>query len=428
MATASGARLRILILTHPFPPMNAIGAHRPYAWARAWRDLGHEVEVVTPQKYAFDGALDLQRDLSGIAVHEVPYVSRDAGSTPPGGVPSSVHRWEWLKTFTRRLRLRLGPFAEPRWLAYRPMLSRALSVARARPFDLIIATSPPEVSLFVARGLSHRTGTPWVADFRDLWFHDMLLYRWRITARLAGVLNRAAVRGASVLIAVSRGLHARLADYMGREVVISYNGFVAEVQPPAAWSDGKRRVVYTGRMYPGKRDPEPLFRALARLRGSMPDIAQRLSVEFYGFDDPWLRAIIRRHAVEDCVQLHGFVPYRQSMAIQRGADALLFLDWMDVGAEGVLTGKLFEYLGSRRPILALGPRKSSEAAQIIADTGAGTTLTTDDEIVAYLRELIASPRRPDIAPERVAAYSRERQALELLDAIVARLPRLQPRR
>jgi glycosyltransferase involved in cell wall biosynthesis len=416
----SGASIRILIITYAFPPLNAIAAHRPYSWAKVWRDLGHEVEVLTFAKHALDGAMDLERDLGGIKVHEVGYlpVQRAAATSK-----HKAERWETVKAFTRRVRFALGSFGDVRLFAYRPLLRQGLRRCAERRFDLIVATSPPDVIFLVARRLSQRTGIPWVADFRDLWFHDMVLYRSRIAAAFAGPLNRWLVSNAALLVTVSQGLQARLQRYLGREVLLSFNGFLEEDQRDVAPSaDAKRHVVYTGRVYPGKQDPQPLLRALARLRRQIPELASRLSIDFYGFEAPQLRAMAARHSVEDCVRLLGFVPYRNSIAAQRTADALLFLDWMELGAEGMMTGKLFEYLGSRRPILALGPRKDSEAARLIAAAGAGTLLTSDDEIVEYLRRLLASPRLADLPAHAVARFSRERQAAELLREI---LPRLQ---
>lgn len=361
--------------------------------------------MLTFAKHAFDGALDLERDLSGIRVHEISYLPK-----PKGGVA----RWEKIKTVTRRVRFKMGIFGDPRLAAFLPMKRAGLRLAAEKRFDLIVATAPPEVTFMVARSIARRTRTPWLADFRDLWFRDMTLYRSWLAATAAGPLNRWLVSGAKALSTVSRGLHDRLAGYLGREVVVSYNGFfsgehAASARPAA---DGLKHLVYTGRLYPGKRDPEPLFRALA----SLPE-RQGLRVDFYGHDDPWLRGLVEKHGVQGCVTMHGFVPYRESVALQRSADVLLFLDWMDVTAEGVLTGKLFEYLGSARPILALGPRKNSEAAAIIAETGAGVTLVGDDEIARYLRDFVSNPRPKDVPAEAVARFSRERQAVELLDAI-----------
>jgi glycosyltransferase involved in cell wall biosynthesis len=424
--------LRILIIAHSFPPMNATAAHRPYSWARVWRDLGHEVHVLTPIKHPIDGAADLERDMSGIHVHEVPYLlGRSAASGDAARVSRRrVERWEWLKTWTRRARLSLAMFSDPRLLAYFPMVRSGEAVLRRARFDLIVATSPPEVVFLVARTLSQRLHVPWIADFRDLWFRDMRLYQSRLASWLSGPVNSWLVKHASALVTVSRGLQQRLAGYLGRDVFISYNGFFERdhgaAVTPEPWRDGKVHIVYTGRVYPLRRDPGPLLRALEELKSSGTRLADRLAIDFYGFDEPWLLSLVRARGVEDCVKLHGFVPYRDSVAAQRAADVLLFLDWTETQAEGVLTGKLFEYLASGRPVLGIGTRADTEAAQLIADARCGITLTRHEEIVAYLQQLLRSPRPPDTDASYAGAFSRERQASTLLAEIIARLPRREP--
>ena len=420
-------RLRILIVAHAFPPMNAISSHRPYSWARFWRDKGHEIHVLTPSKHAFDGMMDLDSDLSGIRVYEVPYLPMRANrpDTVPTRTPSAVGQWEWLKRITRRVRLSLAMFGDPRLLAYGPLVRKGVDIIREAQFDFIIATSPPEVVFFVARTLSRRTGVPWVADFRDAWFHDLRLYNDRLAASLAGPVNQWLVNNASALVTVSRGLQKRLSSYLGQEVFLAYNGFFADERnadpPTRPWSDNKLHIVYTGRVYLGKQDPTPLFRTLASLGRLHGHLAQRLSVDFYGFDMPLLRPLIEKHRVEDCVKLCGFVPYRESMNVQRSADVLLFLDWTDGRGDGMLTGKLLEYLGTGRPILALGVRKDSEAAQLIAEAGCGETLTTDEEIEKFLLHLLSSDRLPSVGSAARDQFSRKMQAHLLLETLTERI-------
>ncbi|MGQ0525738.1 MAG: glycosyltransferase [Betaproteobacteria bacterium] len=422
--------LKLLIIAHAFPPQNATASHRAYSWARTWADLGHEVHVLTPTKNAFDGSLDMQADMAGIRVHEVPYLlarrrAQHTDGVEPGAL-SRAQRLDWIKTLTRRARFSLAMFGDPRLLAYFAMRGAGMRILAAGGFNFIVATSPPELTFFVARSLSRRTGTPWIADFRDLWFRDMRLHQSWMASSLSGVVNRWLVGSAALLVTVSRGLQKRLAAYLQRDVRICYNGFFeSEVAASGAvphWNDDKAHVVYTGRMYPGKRDPEPLFRAMAKLKADAPHCAGRLVVDFYGFDDPWLRALIARHQLHEQVVVHGFVPFRTSVAIQRAADVLLFLDWTDAQAEGILTGKLFEYLATRRPILSVGRHKDTEAAQLIAETRCGITLTSEEEISTYLRTLAESARPPDVEPQGVGPYSREKQARDLL-RVLRELPR-----
>lgn len=420
-ATRDNARLRILLVTYCFPPMNSIASHRPYGWARAWRDLGHEVHVLTPVKRVFDGPMDLQLDLSGIAVHEVPcFPAGGAGQPPEAGAPAGrLARWERFKTLTRRARFGLALFGDPRLAAHFALAREGTRLARAVPFDFIAGTTPPEVSLFAARAISRRSGVPWVADYRDLWFHDMRYSHWRAASWLSGLVHRRLARSAAALVTVSAGLQRRLSSFLGREVLLSYNGYLeaADRGTVEPWPDGRLHIVYTGRVYPGYQDPQPLFRALRALQREVEG-ASRIAVDFYGHENPWLRELVMKHGLEDCVRLHGHVPHRESLARQHAADALLFLDWNDTG-EGVLTGKLFEYLGSGRPILSIGARADTEAAALISRTGSGVTLGTDEEIAAY----IGSLRRgaPAGSPGDRRPLSRERQARALLEALQARL-------
>jgi hypothetical protein len=109
------------------------------------------------------------------------------------------------------------------------------------------------------------------------------------------------------------------------------------------------------------------------------------------------------------------------MAAQHTADVLLFLDWTEVQAEGVLTGKLFEYLGTGRPILSLGRRKDSEAARLIAEAGCGVTLTTDEEIEKFLLHLLSSDRLPSVGSAARDQFSRKWQARLLLETLTERI-------
>jgi hypothetical protein len=401
--------------------MNSIASHRPYGWARAWRDLGHEVHVLTPAKRAYDGPMDLDCDLAGVHVHEA---GRAPRSTQAPRAASDA-RWERLKSATRRARASLAMFGDPRLLSYSALVREGRRLLADARFDLIVATSPPEVGFFAARTLARASGVPWVADFRDAWFHDTRLQHSRIAASAAGPVNRWLVRDAAALVTVSEGLRKRLANYLRREVLLSYNGYFEEDAPAStrheASADGRVHIVYTGRVYPGRQDPEPLFRALAVLKREPGDPAARIVVDFYGFDNPWLAALVARYPLGDQVRLHGHVAHRASLAAQRAADALLFLDWSDASAEGVLTGKLFEYIGSGRTILALGPRPDSEAAALIERTGSGVTLVSEEALTAYLRRLVVAPSAP---PARGAAWerlSRGRQARALLEALRARV-------
>src|SRR5262245_17099899 len=274
--------MRILIVSYYFPPLNKIASHRPYSWARTWSTLGHEVHVLTTAKHTFHGALDLDYDLSGLRIHTAPFLGK---VTPAMGVSDSsdraatARRWERFKYLTRRLRLGCGMFADIASLGYFSLLKTGLTVLRSQKFDFIVSTSPPEVTHFVAHALSRRTGVPWAADYRDLWFPEMGVHHSRWAATLTGLASRRLLNHATVVSTVSQGLAARLKAFIGREIHVCYNGYFTDVASHnpghCPWTDNRVHIVYTGHFYPHKYDPSMFLEALAEVHRSKPDVIDR---------------------------------------------------------------------------------------------------------------------------------------------------------
>lgn len=414
--------MKIMILTHAFPPMNATASHRVYSWAKTWSVNGHEVHVVTPEKHAFDGSMDLHYDMDNINVHVVPYL-RGGRASQASGVRfqrESIEKWERAKTYTRKFRFGMGMFTDLRMLAFGPLVRKGRQLLQNDDFDFIISSYPPEVVHLVGYKLSKEFGKPWVADYRDLWFREMRLFQYRFTTFLGGIVNRRLLRKAKVISTVSKGLSKRLEGVLNRRVTVSYNGFVKpqrEINSSRPWQDDKIHVVYTGRLYPQKRDPRAFLEAVATYRELEPRFDDHIAIDFYGHDVVYVESIAKACGLGGCVTAHGFVPYDESLKIQRNAGALLFLDWAEESAEGVLTGKLFEYLSSGRPILCVGTRKGTEAAEIILKAQCGVALTSTEEIHSYLHGLLGEEPKATPGIEQVASYSRENQAKTLLEQI-----------
>jgi len=423
--------LRILIVAHDFPPLNSSAAHRPYSWARTWTDAGHDIHVLTTAKYAHDGRVDLSHDLSGISVHGVPYL-RGAKPLAPDATPSGSGRagkLEFIRRATRRLRAGLGPFAQIQVLAYRPLLRAGLELVAHERFDLIVSTSGPDICPLVASRLAARAGVPWLSDYRDLWFPEFAVDRYAVTNYVVDRLNRRLLRQPIAVSTVSEGLAGYLRGLVHCDVWVCYNGFLdvdpSRLPPPPA-PDGRLHVVYTGNFYPRKRDPGVFLDALRDLAAADPALSAKLRVEFYGPEEVWVRRLIDERGLGALVALNGNVPYAASLARQRAADLLLFVDWMDPRAKGVLTGKLFEYFAACRPILCVGDRPDTEAAQLIRDCGAGRVAVSREDIRAAISDLLR--RVYGVAPDPAAVYrfSRRAQAEALLERVTAKLEQLAP--
>ena len=139
------------------------------------------------------------------------------------------------------------------------------------------------------------------------------------------------------------------------------------------------RLTHTGSFF-GKRDPRPFLTALAK--SGLVDVVARFVGDFRAADREWAESL----GLGDRLELHPYVPRREALALQRDSEALLLLIPEAGGrGQGVLSGKVFEYLAAERPILAAVP-PGGAAAELIRETGAGVVAAPDD--VQALREAI----------------------------------------
>src|SRR5690606_34909448 len=139
------------------------------------------------------------------------------------------------------------------------------------------------------------------------------------------------------------------------------------------------RIVYTGSIYVGKQDPSPLFSALHNLKAQKKLSPERLQVIFAGATVDKVKSVAKLHDVEEFCQFLGFLSREDALRMQRDCDALLFLEYVSPGVDGILTGKLFEYLFSGRPILGVGGTEKTSAGALIVKSGRGQALGVEVE-------------------------------------------------
>jgi hypothetical protein len=204
--------------------------------------------------------------------------------------------------------------------------------------------------------------------------------------------ERRLVGRASAIVTVSKpwseGFRLK---YPGKPVATILNGFDPAdyardaIDPPAG---GPLTIVYTGAIYPGRRDPSPLFEAVRQLGAD----ADELRVRFYGTAPEHVLPLARRAGVERLVEVLPSVPYRESIRCQKAADVLLLLQWNDPLEQGNVPAKLFEYLAARRPILGLG-LVDGVPAGVIRERGAGLFSNDPADIAAQLARWRDEKRR-----------------------------------
>lgn len=270
----------------------------------------------------------------------------------------------------------------------RPLRKAGHSALRTWQPDLIFASAPPHTALIAAAKLARRYDVPWVAEYRDRWVEDpygtMPSWRNRMERRQENRLL-ADVRG---IVTVSEPWAEDYRARFGKPVEVVYNGFDPD-DIPANVPEGARDtsdlvIVYTGILYPDRRDPTPLFDAVTR----MGDAGKRVQMRFYGTNPSELQPLADRFGLTRQVEILPSVPYGEIIGIQRRADILLLLQWNNVLERGNVPGKLFEYIAARRPVLGIG-YEQGVPAHILAEREAGLVKNDPDEIAAALTRWLA---------------------------------------
>lgn len=299
-------------------------------------------------------------------------------------------------------------------------------ICRSRRIDLIYTTLPPFSAAWVGYRLRRR-GLPWIADYRDLWTGDVLrewLPAWR--TRVERWLERRLLRRADAVVAVSEQKTAYLKRLHGRSDIrwaTITNGYDPEEFAGLARrreADGTIRFVFTGRLFKN-RCGYAFAEALGQLKQERPDLAAPVRVQFLGGVSPEIRGrfdeIIRRHGLEGQFEFPGDVPHAVAKRAQVDTDYLLLI--VDTGAtsDGVIPGKLFEYVAARRPIFAL--TDPGATATIIRDGRLGWVVDAEDVAgcKALLAEVLSRP-----VPERLDAdedYLRQFDRRELTGKLAA---------
>jgi len=149
-----------------------------------------------------------------------------------------------------------------------------------------------------------------------------------------------------------------------------------------------------------------------------------LKIKLIGRVDPLILESIAQYGIDDFFIHIPFTPHSEVLHLLTSAQILLLpIDDFD-GAKWVLTGKLFEYMASRRPVLCIGPT-DGDAAMLIKETGIGETFEFNDRegLMNYLIKQHSLYLLKELKPNKnsnVSQYSRReltRKLAMLLDEI-----------
>ncbi len=426
-------KLNILIITHYFPPLNSIASLRPYSWAKYWSKLGHNVTVLTTKKEK--KANDLMMDCSSFKVIEIENIfikkiKKIIGTENQNLEVCQVYGEDSLRSLlvkrVKTLTKQTGIFCTARMPDFSDfIINKSLKSLGNERFDFAISTSGPYSVHLIARKIKQEKKTRfWIADYRDLWTQNHIFHGLFPFTIIEEHLERKVNTSADMVTTVSEPLAEQIRQkYSLKNVEVIENGFdfddMANLPKEKYWHDNIIRLVYTGSIYKGKQDPSPLFEAIQKLATSnKKEILRKLEVVFVGGDKANLDELVDIYHVSQWVKYNGFLPREDALRMQRDAHALIFLEFEAPNVDGILTGKLFEYLASGTQILGIGVTDHSAPGKLISESGHGINFgKNSDQIKDYLENLLTKGEKPavQINSRLIEKYTRKSQAEKLLE-------------
>jgi glycosyltransferase involved in cell wall biosynthesis len=387
----------LLMIVPFFPPMGGGGVYRPLSFVQHLPRYGWRTTVITPAGDAYwirDESL-VERVPADCRVIRTRTWSAQAWlARGRRGQPSGKRSTRGFGAARKVAAAMLLPDSYVGWVPF--AVRAALDVAARDPADAVYSTSPPESTHLAGLKVHRATGLPWVADFRDPWMNLHLL---DVPSPLHRVMHRrmekrVVTKANAVIVTTKWNARAMQETYPGAHVTRISNGYdggemrgLESATPPPR----PLRIVHAG-MLTQNRSATPFLEALARVITADPSLRGELAVEFIGPREDANEHSVVRLGLGDVVRFRDPLPHVDTLRAERAAHVLLLVKHADPRYDGLVPGKLYEYIGLGRPVLALAP--PGEARDLVTSLERGEVASPSDvaAVERALRTMLAHHR------------------------------------
>ena len=311
------------------------------------------------------------------------------------------------------------PDARKFWV--KPSVKLLSSYLQKNDIDTIITTGPPHSLHLIGLQLKTKLNLKWIADFRDPWTQIGYHKQLKLTKRSQHKHQRLeleVLQSADHIITTSFTTKAEFERKTSKPITVITNGYDYE-KVAAVALDKEFSLSHIGSLLSG-RNPENLWKALQELTVENVNFAKDFQLKLVGaVGEPVLESI-KRFNLEKYCSLKGYVSHSEALEIQRSSQILLLVEIDSEETRGIIPGKLFEYMVSQRPILAVGPEKA-DIEKIVRETNSGSYFyySEKDKIKQFLLEKYNGYLQGQLGshPIGLQKYSRKNLTMQLAEVI-----------
>jgi glycosyltransferase involved in cell wall biosynthesis len=350
--------------------MGLSGVQRTLKFVKYLKNFGWEPTVITTGDVAYfahDDSMQKELDDTGVRVIRVAGSEPNSLLSKKGTVklPSEFIR----KTFNRLSQIFFIPDNKLSWS--KKAYKKCLEVLSSEHFDCLFISGPPFSQFDVFSDVKKVHNIPLILDYRDLWYDSYFAFYPTPYHRILHKKKEyRALKAADIIFVTNRKLKEKLLNTFQfltfNDVVILPHGFDQEdfdKFPAQPKPQNKMILMYSG-IFLVYSTPEYFLKAFKQLSVERTDIASNIELHFVGFLRQENQKLIRKLKLQSFIKDHGYVNHAESIAKLKSADVL----WFNVGKrkniDAILPGKVYEYIGSRKPIIACVPEGAAKMAAL----------------------------------------------------------------
>ncbi|HLP65447.1 glycosyltransferase family 4 protein [Flavobacterium sp.] len=418
---------KLLIITYYWPPAGGPGVQRWLKFVKYLPDFGFQPIVYIPENPTYP-IMDegLQKDVSDNAIilknkifepyQLASFFSATSTQKISSGIIPAVKKQTTLQRFLLWIRGNVF-IPDARFLWVKPSVRYLKKYIQEHQIDTIVTSGPPHSLHLIGLKLKKELNVTWLADFRDPWttigYHKALKLS-SYAEKKHKKLEHQVLNSADTIIVTSKTTKEEFKLITSKPIEVITNGYDVETVAKQTL-DTKFTLAHIG-SFLSDRNPKLLWEVLSELTIENADFATHFQLKLIGKVSQEILDSIADFKLNDYVANLGYVSHQEALEHQRKSQVLLLVEINSPETKSIIPGKVFEYLVSERPILAIGP-KDSDFAEIITSTNTGFFFTYDEKdklkktIMSYFELYLE--KKLNVFPVGLQQYSRKKLTEQL---------------
>ncbi|GGD27336.1 glycosyltransferase family 4 protein [Flavobacterium orientale] len=380
---------KVLIITYYWPPAGGPGVQRWLKFVKYLPDFGYEPHVYIPENPTYpivDKKLISEVSEKAVIIKQkikepyrwASFLSEKNTKKISSGIIPSKKKQSFVEKMLLWVR---GNFFIPdaRVLWVKPSVSFLKEYIETHQIDTIITTGPPHSLHLIGMHLKVQSNVKWIADFRDPWttigYHKALLLNKKSEQKHFD-LEQQVVTSADKIIVTSITTKNEFAKLTSKPIEVITNGYDVEKVTKSVL-DEQFTIAHIGSLL-SERNPRILWKALKELVKEEPGFAVDFRLKLIGKVSQDVLDALAEFKLSKFVDNLGYLSHDEAVLHQRKSQVLLLVEIDSEATRCIIPGKLFEYMVSERPIIAIGPKESDFEA-ILKDTNTGQFFLYDEK-------------------------------------------------